>query len=210
MTDDVATAYAEAVRGLDSEYFGGMEMSGPGVLRQVLLVPDADPRANLLAEWEGMLAAGATAARLTDPRQLRLVDVFEQRPGEAPPPEPDNGFGVDLHPVQTTDDSDAEIIASVDRTLSGFGLSPVVVRVLHPLGPAVYVVATTPDEQRMRNRCNDLGEALDAHGSYDGVFLQLETAGGRVLMRTYTSTRLTAGGVWFTPGFDELCGIAHG
>jgi hypothetical protein len=83
-TDDVRVAYDAALDGLDRQYFDGMEMSSSTTMSQVLVV-SADKSDQMLAEWEGNLAAGAAGARLTHPSRLRHVDVFEHAAGEAAP-----------------------------------------------------------------------------------------------------------------------------
>src|SRR3954468_4393130 len=71
-TDDVGAAYDAALAGLDRQFFDGMEMSSPTTMRQVLLVSPGG-HDQMMAEWEGELAAGAARARLTHPARLSHV-----------------------------------------------------------------------------------------------------------------------------------------
>ncbi|MDX6358314.1 MAG: hypothetical protein QOH37_1368 [Nocardioidaceae bacterium] len=206
-TDDVGAAYDAALAGLDPPYFDGMERSSPDSWRQVLLVP-ADGSDQMLAEWEGYLAAGAARARLTHPSRLSRVDVFEHAAGEAVPSDAEYGYRVTGHPVSSPA-SDSELEAGVASVLREFHLTPTSVRVLHPLGPAVVVEATAPSAASVDGRMGQLESALASSklSGIEGLYVAVDGPDGP-LFRGESAERIAEGGQWFADGFDS--GIPHG
>lgn len=205
-TDDVRAAYDAALAGLDTQYFDGLDVSSPTTVRQVLRVaPDGHDQ--MIAEWEGALAAGAARARLRHPARLSLVAVFEHAAGEAVPDEEEYGYRVTGHPVATRA-SDSELEAEATAVLRGFPLTPTTVRVLHPLGPAVVVEATAADAASVDGRMGELETALSSRlPGIDGLYLAVDGPHGP-LFRGESAARISEGGQWFEKGFDS--GIAHG
>jgi hypothetical protein len=207
MTDDVQTAYAAALAGLDRQYFDDMSMSAPTEMRQVLLLPGGRG-GQFVAEWEGELAAGATAARLTHPARLTHVDVFEHATSEGIPPDEEYGYSIDGPALQPSHDSDSEIEARAASVLGDFHLTPTTVRVLHPYGPALFVEARTDDASSVSGRMGDLESALDPDDSgLDGMYVEVSGPDGP-LFRGESARRIAEGGQWFARGFDS--GIPHG
>lgn len=206
-TDDVKAAYDASVAGLDRQYFDDMSMTTPTEMRQVLLVPlGVDGQG--LAEWEADLATGATAARLTPPGRLSRVDVFEHSAGHDVPAEEEYGYGIQGSPVSTTHGSDIEIVAGVEGVLRLFHLTPTTVRLLHPLGPALVVEASTDDPASIEGRMGELESALDSgHSGLEGMYLAVDGPDGP-LFRGESAHRIAEGGQWFARGFDS--GIPHG
>jgi hypothetical protein len=206
-TDDVKAAYDASVAGLDRQYFDDMSMSSPTAMRQVLLVPDSRA-GQFVAEWEGALAAGATAARLSHPARLTYVEVFEHASGDAVPPDEALGYSIDGPTLSTSQDSESTIEARAAAVLQDFDLTPVTVRVLHPYGPALFVEARTDDESSVSARMGDLERALDPDGSgLEGMYVEVSGPDGP-LFRGESAHRIAEGGQWFAEGFDS--GIPHG
>lgn len=188
-TDDVEAAYAATLAGLDRQFFDGMEMSSPTTMRQVLLVsPDGSDQ--MMAEWEGALAAGAARARLRHPSRLRLVDVFEHAAGEAVPSDEEYGYRIGGHAVPSPA-SDSELEARAASVLRDFHLTPTTVRVLHPLGPAVVVVATAADAASVDGRMGELENALapSRMSGLDGLYVEVNGPHGP-LFRGETAARI--------------------
>jgi hypothetical protein len=206
-TDDVRVAYDAALDGLDRQYFDSMEMSSSTAMSQVLVV-SADKSDQMLAEWEGNLAAGAAGARLTHPSRLSHVDGFEHATGDAAPEDPAYGYAVGGHSV-TAAATDSEIEEQVASVLRDFRLTPTTVRVLHPLGPAVVVEATAAEAASVDGRMGELEHALSSSrmSGLDGLYVAVSGPDGP-LFRGETSARIAEGGQWFAKGFDS--GIPHG
>jgi hypothetical protein len=206
-TDNVRAAYNAAVAGLDGQYFDSMSMSAPTQMRQVLLLPGGRA-GQFVAEWEGALAAGGTAARLTRSRQLTFVDVFEHTAGDAIPPAEEFGFSIDGPALRPARDSDSELEAHAASVLREFHLTAVSVRVLHPYGPALFVHARTDDSVTVSGRMGDLETALDSgHEGLEGLYVAVDGPDGP-LFRGQSARRISEGGQWFAKGFDS--GIPHG
>lgn len=110
--------------------------------------------------------------------------------------------------AQATHQTDAQITGSIDATLARFGLTSLGIRVLRPLGPAPSVVAQVADPATLAGRWAELLQALN-NGDYEGLYLELLSRSGSVLVRSYSALRMGANGVWFAPGMDDLLGITH-
>jgi len=116
-----------------------------------------------------------------------------------------------MFPAQSNGESDAAIVASADKVLADYGLSPVSAQVYRPLGPALSVVATIPDDADVDWTLDQLRVALIGDPpSMEGIYLEIDSAAGSPLVRTDVSYRTASGGVWFAPGQDTRFGIAHG
>ena len=84
--------------------------------------------------------------------------------------------------------------------------------VLHPLGPALYVVA------QMRSTGMPPGETagaiaqalLGSPTKYEGYYLEIDTAAGQPAIRTAVDFRSGAGHLWFDPAYESATGIQHG
>lgn len=207
-TDDVRTAYDASVAGLDRQYFDDMSMSSPTQMRQVLLLPDHGT-GQMVAEWEGALAAGAAQARLRLPSRLSYVEVFEHRDGQALPLEAAYGYSLQRHDIPSSGDTDAQRVAAAELVLRDFGLTPTSIRVLHPLGPALFVEARTDDPALVDGRMGELETALEGSRSsgLDGMYVAVDGPDGP-LFRGEGAARIAEGGQWFADGFDS--GIPHG
>ncbi len=178
---------------------------------------DADGGA-LPSIWEADLAQGAIADRLAggnsnvadvvvgstiqfDPGDGRIVPVTggagDVRAGQSFGPQPG--------------ESDESIKASIKKTLSAFGLNPAEIKILHPLDPAVYIVATVPDPADIDGSFDEIRTALLGDPvRYEGLYLEIDLANGTPIVRNATAFRSGAGRLWITPGYDGVVGSAHG
>ncbi|MCW2780007.1 MAG: hypothetical protein JWR35_456 [Marmoricola sp.] len=173
----------------------------------------------LSAVWEAELAQGGVADRLAGGKS-NLADVIVGSSiwvdtGGGHKPEVLGGGAGDvaagqIFGSQASDESDASIRKRVKMTLRAYGLRPKRVRVLHPLGPAVYATATVNDPTILRGKWTALGISLDANAAYEGIYLEIDKPDGTPLVRASHAYRTGSSSVWFAPGYDELLGINHG
>lgn len=107
--------------------------------------------------------------------------------------------------------SDGDIAEAIDAVLVKFGLEPQSVEVVHPLGPAVAVVATVPDGLNVTWTIGDLRSAITGDPSaYEGVEITLVSPSGSILLEEASAYRMGGGGLSFSAGQDDRFGAAHG
>lgn len=221
---DFQAALSTTMQGLDRDRFqkasvGGLARhgnAGSGLWFHVLLAkPQGTTPHDLSGGWEASLAAGAIGDRCAGDNKdlgavMKDVRVRGQRAGGG-------GVGAvragQIFAAQASGESDQAIVARVDGVVRSFGLVPRQVRVLHPLGPAVYVTATIADVKTLKNRLSALTTAIqgaDGHELYEGLYLQIDGTDGTPLLRSATSSRAGEGSGWSAPGIDSLWGINHG
>jgi hypothetical protein len=173
---------------------------------------------DMTGEWEARLAQGAIAERCS----LGLAELQKAVAGGT------TRYATGTHPLagegsgysragrvlgaQASGEPDARIIAEAERVLGEHGLTPRTVRVLHPLGPALLVEASTDDVASVTGRVPAIENELDgggwgSHPRFEGVYLALDGPEGP-LIRTGGATRAAGGFAWTAPGFDS--GIQHG
>jgi hypothetical protein len=175
-----------------------------------------DPRTqDVSGAWQATLAQGAVAERCslgTDELQhvvagstIRYATGTHGSVG---------GMGVapagEVFGAQASGESDGQLIADATRELRDFGLTPRAVRVLHPLGPALLVVASTDDPASVEGRMGELETALGGargHRRFEGLYVAVDGPDGP-LFRGESAARTAGGGQWFARGFDS--GIPHG
>jgi hypothetical protein len=173
---------------------------------------------DMTAEWEARLATGAIAERcsLGMASLPEAVAGFTARYATGRHRLAGGGAGYSqagrVLGAQASGESDDEVIATAKRVLADYGLTPRTVRVLHPLGPALLVEASTDDVSSVAGKVPDIGNALDGggwgeHPRFEGVYLALDGPDGP-LVRTGGATRAAGGFGWSAPGFDT--GIQHG
>lgn len=155
------------------------------------------------AAWQGELAAAAIGELVhTDQGDMAQVLSYRLR-GQMPDGEGQalgGGSGGRLGTVfRSSGQSDEDIVDGVRSVLDEYGLTPVSVDVLHPIDPAVAVVATAPADLRPDWTTNDLVQDLGGDGRQDvleGLFLELRSPTGGPLVRAWTVGRLREGGEW--------------
>lgn len=95
--------------------------------------------------------------------------------------------------------------------MASFGFSADDVQVLHPLGPAVSIVATVNNPKSEQPDINDVLNALQGpDGNYEGIYLELRLPDGVPVLRQTTAYRTGAGRLSFAPGYDDVFGASHG
>jgi hypothetical protein len=173
---------------------------------------------DLTAEWEARLATGAIGERcslgLADVQQAVAGGTVRYAEGRHRFVNEGSGFSRAgrVLGAQADGASDAETIAQATRVLGQYGLTPRVVRVLHPLGAALLVEASTDDVAAVSGRVPQIENALDgggwgAHPRFEDLYLALDGPDGP-LVQVGVATRDAGGFGWVAAGFDS--GINHG
>jgi hypothetical protein len=111
----------------------------------------------------------------------------------------------ELFGAQASGESDSKIEQDVDATLASYDLQPDQVRVLHPLGPAVWVVATTNDPSQFPGRFDEIQNAIMGIApdiEYEGLYLEIDNAQGEPLMRVGNAIRNGGGVSWTSPSLQ--------
>lgn len=224
-------ATAETLRGLDRGVFQRFSVLEPppppltsdhyrGPLWTYATLPGSrDVRTrDMSGEWEAQLATGAIAERcslgLTALPQAVAGGSVRYAEGRHRSEGGGGGYsrsGVVLG-AQASGESDSEIVSRARHVLAAFGLAPVTIRVLHPLGPALLVEASTQDAASLAGRVPELLNALAGDGGgehpvYEGVYLAVDGPDGP-LVRDGGAVRDAGGFGWNARGFDT--GIQHG
>lgn len=224
---DEDSAISDTLAGLDSSYFTSLRLGPPqgdGVAQGLWLYAtlrgdSAEAGSGVRFGWEADLAQGAIAERLAGDRP----DLGEVITGSVETLVLPDGSQANLgggagnitagqrFGAQESGATDEQITASVSNTLEEFGLTPQTVRVLRPLGPAVYAVATIDDVKSLAGKFETLRSAiLGSPYQYEGLYLEIDQVDGTPLVRAGTAYRSGAGTLWFAPGIDEVLGLAHG
>jgi hypothetical protein len=171
--------------------------------------------ADLPALWEADLVQGALAEDL-DEDQPNLANVIVGSSFSVQLPDgsikPADGGAGDVAAGQSFSNApDDQIIAAAKSTLASYGLQPHEVRVLHPLGPALYVVATVADLKKIQGQLELLRHDLIGKPAlYEGLYLELRDSAGESLARYAIALRSGTGRLWIRPGLDVDLGTAHG
>lgn len=178
-----------------------------------------EPTAEMELMWLAAISGGAVAdlMRTDEVTTNQLVDrltATEQLPSGRT-----KGLGGGMGAVaagqvfeaQIAQPDDDEIIDHVNETLEGFGLSPTSVTVLHPLGPAIEVVAALPEDATVDWTLDELREAISGDPrAYEGLLIEIDSSTGSPLIIGTVAYRTTEGGLWFADGQDEVFGAVHG
>jgi hypothetical protein len=92
-----------------------------------------------------------------------------------------------------------------------FGIEVASLSLLHPLSTAIEVTFVVPDGVEIDWTLDDLLDALSAsHTALEGMFVQLVSPTGAVMLTCSTADRVGAGQLKFAPGQDERFGAVHG
>jgi hypothetical protein len=106
--------------------------------------------------------------------------------------------------------SDADLRQRVATVAGKYGLGVGSIEVLHPLDSALAVTYTVPRGKPawtfQELECALLGSPTDI----EGIYLQLNSPGGRPLFRVANGERTTGGGGWFAPGQGDRFNFHHG
>jgi hypothetical protein len=88
----------------------------------------------------------------------------------------------------------------IRNTLSTYQLDPVSIRVLHPLGDAISIVASTNDPARTLGEFGALRDALFGNPpKFDGYYFEIRDAGGSTLLAASAAFRSGVGRFWTRP-----------
>lgn len=224
---DPTSAERMVLQGLDQSLFESVSFDDPpspkyrpGLWMYVTMRGTTVSDGNYLPTlWQAELAQGAIADHLSA-GVTNLADVIEGSTilldtGDGAAPREIGGGAGDvaagqIFGAQSSQASDATISTHVKSALEGVGLSPQEVRVLHPLGAAVYIRASIDDPSKIQGQFDSILNSVQAGGEYEGIYLEIEASDGTPLVRSANAYRIGAGSVWFAPGNDELLNINHG
>jgi hypothetical protein len=165
--------------------------------------------------WEASLAVGAVADYIrTDQAAANSIFGGSHLLQHLPSGEiVDLGGGVgyvaagQIFQSQQSPESDEAVRTEMTRVLAEFELVPVEVRVLHPLGQAVAVVAALPPDAKVDWTIGELRQALAGDvGRYEGIYVEIQNARGSALIRSGIAHRTGDGGLWFAEGQAERFG----
>jgi hypothetical protein len=168
--------------------------------------------------WEADLIQGATAeasGTSTDLYDSFGGSTFDGRlPNGTVIPDISGGQG-DVAKGQVFADasaSDSAIITGIDSVLQQYGLSPIAVNVLRPLGAAPSIVASTSDPSTTVAHFGQLVNSLIGRTPrFEGYYVELRDASGNALVRASAAFRTGAGRFWVAQAFrSSLVGETSG
>jgi hypothetical protein len=169
---------------------------------------------DVAAAWEADLAQGAVADRLAQGYSDLSSVVsgssidFESSDGTVTPVT--GGAGDVVTSQSFVGGSDESIISSVDSVLLKYSLTPTEVRVLHPLQPAVSVVATVKDPAQINGQFEEIWNAIEGSPmQYEGLYLEIDSADGSPIVCSSADYRNGSGRLWIDPKFDSDIGEGH-
>lgn len=218
----LSDAITDTLAGLDRDEFLDVRMQRQvdahgnpltSVARGMLInikAPAEEQGTSIPAQWEALVAEGAIADRIAGDAQA-LQDVVGNLDVTLTFPDgtsDDIGGGAgyvrsgEVFGAQTSGDSDPEIEHDVEKVLASYGLQSDQLRVLHPLGPAVWVVASTNDPTQIQGRFDEIQNALLGTApniAYEGLYLEIDNLKGDPLIRSGTAFRNGGGVSWTSP-----------
>lgn len=213
-----SSAAAKVLSGLDSVFSSVAVASGPTGSRPgpwLYTTFRCDSQANagcMLGTWESDLLQGAVAELInSDSADLANVIVGSSLTAKLPDGElVDEGGGAgDVAAGQQFSDKgidDSAIRDQVTTAVTNLNLSVQSIRVLHPLDPAVAVIAktSTPDTA-VAALAPLLNAVRGAPGQFrfEGVYIEIDGPDGTPLAKSATAYRTTAGRQWTSPTAGE-------
>jgi hypothetical protein len=222
---DVQAATSQSLDGLDADLFASVSFGPPPKGRQetsglwMSATMKGAHEDGIQAHWEADLAQGAVADRLAgDATNLRDVIVGSDETLVHPDGSTEDigGGAGDISPgqvfaAQESGQSDEAIEEAIRTVLSKYNLTEHQVRVLHPLGPAVYIITQEPSVETLDKAFPNLWADLTGDPfNYDGLYLQIDGPDGAPLVEEAVAARSGAGVLWFAPGLDDKYLINHG
>lgn len=218
-----SVALQQSLTGVDpgvilEAHFGDPPAGGAAgrYLYETIAVPQAADGSGIQFMFQAELVEGAVAERIaTDGRLLdsiRGIVLTGKRPDGSLIDLDVAGVGNIPSGQHFTGGTDAALIAQTQATLIDLGLTSVQVRVLHPLGPALLVVATASNDLLTNGKLSGLNAALNPeHPCCDGYYLELRTPDGKVAARLANSRRSGSGTFWTEANVTNIqIGVAHG
>ena len=185
--------------------------AGPWVSVRV----DSDRGDDLYAVWLGDLVRGAVADRMRDDEKA-TADVIgggqvEDTDRSGAPVIVPLGTGSIVGGQVFDSPSDDVLEARAEGAARKFGLKLLSIDVMHPLESAISVKFELPEDGALTWTIDDLGAAVaGSPPSVEGVFIEIDSPSGKLLIRTSSSYRTAEGGLSFAPGQDERFGAVHG
>jgi hypothetical protein len=189
----------------------GSAATAPRVRVQV----DSDRGDDLYAVWLGDLVRGAVADRMRDDEKT-TADVIgggqvEDTDRSGAPVIVPLGTGSIVGGQVFDSPSDDVLEARAEGAARKFGLKLLSIDVMHPLESAISVKFELPEDGALTWTIDDLGAAVaGSPPSVEGVFIEIDSPSGKLLIRTSSSYRTAEGGLSFAPGQDERFGAVHG
>lgn len=185
--------------------------TGPWVKVRV----DSDQGDDLYAVWLADLVRGAVADRMRDGEET-TADVIggaqlEDTDESGAPVTVDLGTGSIVGGQVFHSPSDDDLKARAEAAAKRFGMELLSVRVMHPLESAISVKFELPEDGKLSWTIDDLRDAVaGSPPSVEGVFIEIDSPSGKLLLRTSSSYRSAEGGLSFAPGQDERFRAVHG
>jgi hypothetical protein len=178
----------------------------------------ADSSDEFESTWKADLAQGALAEVMAPPGTADLSDVIrggsvtltgdDGKPSTvllgAGSTAPGQEFGA-------ADESDATIEAEVDAVLAQYDLTPASVQVIHPLGPAIAVVATAQTVEAIGPKFQQLEMSLSGSpANYEGLYIRIELPTGETVAQASAAFRTGGSRLSVDPADDAAFGLPDG
>jgi hypothetical protein len=182
------------------------ERAGLPWLYATVKVPDLHNGLDIEPLWEADLLEGAVVERSGSSSDLRDdlggATFAAELPDGTVVPDLSGGIGDVARGQAFSNDNPAAIKASISTTLASYGLKLVGIRVLHALGPAPAVVASTSDPRSAAAKVVELEHALfGLPPRYEGYYLELRDSNRNAFVRASASFRTGAGRFWVDPAY---------
>lgn len=213
-----ADAISLALAGVDKDLFVSATLDGSTFRATVRASSVSNGRADL-ALWEAFLVQGAVADRLSVAGDnLRSVvndsDISVATPDGSIVDHVAGGAG-DIVAGQTLDGNGQpadRLVALAENVAIQYGLTVERAQVLHPLRPALEIIATEPKPGTVTNESlPDLMNALAGSPvDLDGVYLEIDLPDGTAVTRQGYAYRSGAGMNWANPDPSIGIGVPHG
>jgi hypothetical protein len=170
-------------------------------------VTASDPVAGTEPYWAAELVAGAFRDASAE-NKYPSVDGYSVQAPDNPVPMQSTRIDGTLGEVTVTPASDSTIMDRIRTNATAAGLELESITLLHPLGPAVLVVATTQNAADFA-KTGTLGEIFGSITDYDGVLLIVKDSTGPAIV-TGAATRIQQGVFWERPDISSSSGLDGG
>jgi hypothetical protein len=219
--EPIDTALAESMAGIDpgvviDAHVGAAptgQTAGTYLYEQIALPRTTDNGEAIPLMWEAELVEGATAERTAHDGWLLhavrgFVETGRKPDGQVVSLDMD-GVGNIPSGQQFTGGSDDSITSWATALLEKYGVTPVSVRVLHPLSPAVMIIGQVSSDALSNGQLIGLTTDLGLGKCCEGTYLELQTPDGQAQVRLADSRRSGSGTFWPRPGVTLNIGVGH-
>jgi hypothetical protein len=111
---------------------------------------------------------------------------------------------------QSSSSTDSMISSNITGALARFGLKKTALTILHPMGAAPAVIASTDDPLRTaREAAAIVRELFGAPPQYEGYYLELRDSQGTAFIRASAAFRTGAGRLWIDPSYENVSSLLH-